>query len=205
MAFQLSFALLASIACAASNFGCHPSDSQLAIDNAQSIKGDVARNAALARAYTAQACTLLQSGDTDDAEPMLNRAIAADPNYGPARNDLGMVYYQRGKLYDAAWQFENASKLMPDEPAPQNNLGLVLEKSAKFPEALTAYERACELDPDGSEYAGNFARLRIRLGMRDATTARLLQLVIERDTRPEWVNWARLNLIKIGSSPAPAP
>ena len=188
---RLFFAtLLASFAA-----GCHPAAPPS--PSAPPARGDVTRNTASARADTARALTLIDQKKFSEAEPLLTRAIDADPSYGPAHNDLGLVYYQLGRLYDAAWQFQNAIKLLPSQPQPQNNLGLVLESAMKPKEAEQAYAEAHRLEPQNPEYAGNLARVRIRLGERDEETRRLLQIVVMGDTRPEWVDWARSNLTRL--------
>jgi Flp pilus assembly protein TadD len=176
--------------------GCQLDKPDARTNAAGSVSGDVSTEAALARVETDRGYELLKVGNFSDAEKHFNRAILADPAYGPAHNDLGMIYYDRGELYNAAWQFQNASKLMPGQAPPQNNLGLVLEDSGKLAEAQAAEERACELDPENAEYAGNLARVRLRQGLHDETTNRLLELVVARDLRPEWVNWAQFNLIR---------
>jgi Flp pilus assembly protein TadD len=174
--------------------GCHP---QPQYQSGAPVRGDVTRNTAAARADTARALKLIEDKKFADAEPVLRRAIEADPTYGPAHNNLGLVYYQLGRLYDAAWEFQNAIKLLPDQPQPHNNLGLVLESALKFNEAEQAYTEAHHLAPQNPEYAGNLARVRIRLGERDEETRRLLEIVIIADTRPEWVEWARSNLTRL--------
>lgn len=160
-------------------------------------RGDVVRDAAAARANTDRAYRLIESGRYADAEPLLRRAIEQDSTYGPAHNDLGVVDYHFERMYEAAWQFETAIKLMPNEAQPQNNLGLVLESAAKPQEAEAAYARAHALDARNPEYAGNLARVRIRLDKRDEQTRGLLELVVMADRRPEWVEWARFNLTRL--------
>ena len=54
---------------------------------------------------------------------------------------------------------------------------------------------------DSPEFAGNLARCRVRLGQRDEKTRELLQHVALKDTPPEWVEWARMELIKMRSMP----
>jgi Flp pilus assembly protein TadD len=161
--------------------------------------GNVARNAAAARADTERAFTLIQSGKYAEAEPLLKRAVEEDPDYGPAHNDLGIVHYQAERWYDAAWEFQNAIKLMPGQPEPHNNLGLVLESALRLKEAETSFEKAHELDPQNPQYAGNLARLRIRLGKRDEKTRELLEIVVLSDSRSEWIDWARFNLSRLQS------
>jgi Flp pilus assembly protein TadD len=161
--------------------------------------GDVARNQELARTQTDQAFKLLEDSKYDEAEEILKKAVTADPLYGPAHNDLGLIYYHRQDLYNAAWEFENAAKLMPRQAPPVNNLGLVLEKGDKLADAEKSYASAVELDPDNSEYAGNYARARIRLGQRDEITRKLLELIVSKDHRPEWIAWAREQLSRISA------
>jgi Tfp pilus assembly protein PilF len=177
-----------------------------------SLSGDVARNTERAREETDRAYALIKDGKYVDAEAVLKRALVADPMYGPARNDLGLVYYHIDRLYESAWEFQNAAKLMPRQAQPLNNLGLVMERAGKTDDALRAYAKAVELERDNSEYAGNLARARIQLGLRDEETRRLLELVVLKDQRAEWVDWARFNLTRLRpseampeSTPATAP
>jgi Flp pilus assembly protein TadD len=163
--------------------------------------GDVAKNQQLAREQTDQAYALIEQSQFDRAEALLKKAVVADPLYGPAQNDLGLIYYHRDDLYNAAWEFENASKLMPRQAPPVNNLGLVLEKANKLSDAEKSYTSALDLDADNTEYAGNLARVRIRLGKRDDATRKLLDLIVMKDHRPEWVAWAREQASRISSGP----
>ena len=157
-------------------------------------RGDVAANTRLARADTDRAFDQIAHHDLDAARPLLDQAIAADALYGPAHNDLGLVHFGQGRLYDAAWEFDRAAKLMPGRGEPRNNLGLVYEAADRWPEAEAAYQTAVDLDPADPEFAGNLARVRIRRGERDEPTHKLLELVVLRDARPAWVAWARSQL-----------
>ncbi len=162
--------------------------------------GDVAADAARARAETDRAFDLIAHGDYAGARPPLDRAIAADALYGPAHNDLGLVLFHQGRAYDAAWEFDRAIKLMPGRGEPHNNLGLVYESADKWPEAEAAYAAAADLDPADPEFAGNLARVRIRRGERDEATRKLLELVVLRDRRPAWVDWARSYLHRMAAT-----
>ena len=177
--------------------GCHSEK-----PSAQLSNGDVAKNQELARKLTSQAFERIEDSDFDGAEEVLKKAIAADPLYGPAHNDLGLVYFHREDLYNAAWEFENASKLMPRQAPPVNNLGLVLEKGAKLTDAEKSFATALELDAENTEYAGNYARIRIKLNQRDPLTKKLLELIIMKDHRPQWVSWAREQASRIPSESA---
>src|SRR5882672_5821110 len=99
---------------AAALAGCQSSHA----DRAVSAKRDTDR----ARELNDRAFKLIETGRYADAEPLLRDAIAADPMFGPARNNLGLCYYYTDHLYEAAWEFENAIRLMPYQPEARNNL-----------------------------------------------------------------------------------
>jgi len=95
-----------------------------------------------------RAYELIQQGKDKEAEPILHKAIDADVTFGPAHNNLGLIYYRQGRYYDAAWEFYNTTKLMPYQPDVRNNLGMVLEMDVtKYDEAIESYEHARKLAP----------------------------------------------------------
>lgn len=146
---------------------------------------------------TAKARELIEEGKYDEAESLLKRALALDVMYGPAHNNLGLVYYHQNKLYPAAWEFQYAIKLMPNHPEPKNNLGLVYEKVGRINEAVEEYSKAAEIEPDNAQFLGNLARARIRRGDKDEETRQLLNDLILKDRRPEWVTWAQERLVRM--------
>jgi len=152
---------------------------------------------ALAREENEHAYELIQQGSYAEAQEALNRALAADPMYGPAHNNRGLVYFYTDRLYLAAWEFENAIKLMPYQSEPRNNLGLVFERAGKLSDATDSYAKARQMEPDNPQYIGNLARARIRRGDRDQETRDLLEELTLKDDRPEWVEWARMKLLKL--------
>ncbi len=87
---------------------------------------------------------------------------------------------------------------MPFQPEPRNNLGLVFEKAGKITSAAEAYEKARQLEPDNAEYLGNLARAKVRRGDRDIETKKILEELVMKDSRPQWSQWARVNLLRMG-------
>ena len=166
---------------------------------------DDGRDTARARAENERALALIDQEKYDKAEELLKRAVAADVMFGPARNNLGLVYYHTNRLYLAAWEFENASRLMPHHPEPRNNLGLVLERAGRLEGAAESYAKARQIEPDNPEFIGNLARAKVRQGDRGTETRELLEELVLKDPRPEWTHWARLNLLRLDASPSTAP
>lgn len=99
--------------------------------------------------------------DTDPlrAERLLREALAADLYHGPAHNNLGVIFLEQGKLYEAAHEFEWAGKLMPGHPDPRVNLALVLERAGRIDEAMDAYATALEAYPNHLPTIQALARL----------------------------------------------
>src|SRR5688572_19929039 len=161
------------------------------------IRASRQHNPELARRENDRAVKLLADEKYADAEKSLQSALKADPTFGPARNNLGLVFYHTNRLYDAAWEFEHAIKLMPHQPEPRNNLGLVMERAGKLSVAADHYARARQMQPDNPQYIGNLARARVRRGDRDPETRALLEELVLKDSRPDWQDWARMTLINI--------
>ena len=171
----------------------------------QTVAKDPHRDTELALKENNSALELILRNKYDDAEPILKRSLEADIMYAPAHNNLGKVYYQQGKMYLAAWEFQYAADLLPNQPEPRNNLGLVFEATGKLDQAIAAYEKAVTLAPDDAPIIGNLARAHVRHGDCDDQTRQLLAKLVARDTRPEWLTWARENLARLGPPPTTKP
>ncbi|MCC6680510.1 MAG: tetratricopeptide repeat protein [Phycisphaeraceae bacterium] len=155
-----------------------------------------------ARTLNAVALEFLDQGELDKAEETLKQALTADVMFGPAHNNLGKVYYEQGRYYLAAWEFQYAVKLMPNHPEPRNNLGLVFEAVDRLDKAVAYYREALDLEPDNVEILGNLARARVTRGDRDTELRGLLADLIFKDTRPEWTGWARDKMAILGGPPS---
>ena len=152
------------------------------------------RDSDAARRENETALGLMEKGDYGGAELALRRALSQDIMFGPAHNNLGMVYYRQQKLYLAAWEFQYAVKLMPNQPAARNNLGLVFENGGKLDQAVDSYEQAMKIEPDNPQFVGNCARARLRRGDPDGEVRPLLDRLVTLDVRPDWLAWARERL-----------
>ena len=140
----------------------------------------------------------LANGELTEATEAFRRALSADAEFGPAHNNLGKVYFKQKDYYRAAWKFEYASKLLPTHPEPRNNLGLVLEEAGELDRAVECYREAVMLDADSVEYLANLTRALIRRGDRTSEVRTLLRELLERDIRPEWHTWAKLQAAHMG-------
>jgi tetratricopeptide (TPR) repeat protein len=79
------------------------------------------------------------------------QAIAADPSFVSAYNNLGMALIDL-QLYDEAIQYlHSALCLDPNSPEAYNNLGFVLRRQGRELEAAAAYVKFLALSPDVEE------------------------------------------------------
>ena len=156
---------------------------------------DVNRNALEAQELTRQAADLAET-DPQAAEGLLREALTADLYHGPAHNNLGVLYLEQGKLYEAANEFEWARKLMPGHPDPRMNLALTLERAGRIEEALATYGTALEVYPNHLPTIQALARCQLRHSREDDRTAEWLSEVALRGETAEWREWAREQVAK---------
>jgi Tfp pilus assembly protein PilF len=168
------------------------------------VAADPRRDTEVARERNGEAVGLMKREEFAEAEKVLKAALTADVFFGPAHNNLGTVYYRQKKFYLAAWEFQYAAKLMLHSPEPRNNLGLVFEAVGRLDEAAKWYDEALAIEPDNPELIGNLARTLVRSGYKDDRTRQVLSDLVMKDTRPDWVAWAREQLALI-PHPQPQP
>ena len=155
-----------------------------------SPRTEAQRDTAQAEQLTREAADLIYS-DPEKAEELLREALTADLFHGPAHNNLGVLFLERGELYEAAGEFEWAKKLLPASPDPRMNLALTLERAGRFDEALGMYETALDVAPGHVPSMQAMASLMVRAGDDGEELARLLDVIAMRGEDEEWRAWAR--------------
>ena len=98
-----------------------------------------------------------------EALDALNRAIAINPNAGPAYNMIGYSHLFQNESGPAVEALKKYASLLPNEPNPQDSLGEALMADGKFADAEAAFRKAISLSPtfaiswDGLAYTKFFA------------------------------------------------
>lgn len=156
---------------------------------------DSMRDTERAQALTHRAASAMDT-DPKEAEELLREALTADLYHGPAHNNLGVLYLEQGRLYEAAGEFQWASKLLPGHPDPRMNLALTFEKAGRTDDALAEYNAAIETHPGHLPSIQGKACLQIRTGKRDEQTDALLKEIAMRGESETWRAWARLAMAK---------
>jgi Flp pilus assembly protein TadD len=94
------------------------------------------------------------------------RALAIQPDYADAHNNLGNALLQKGRVDEALDHFHVAVELQPGDASARNNLGNALLSAGRLGEAIPQYEEALKLQP-------NFAKAHNNLGWSLLQTGRL--------------------------------
>ena len=81
----------------------------------------------------------------------LERAVQDNPDFAPARNQLGYVLSQLGEIAPAEEQFREAVKAAPNYVSAWISLAATLASQSKYPEARQAIESALKIDPENRD------------------------------------------------------
>ena len=164
----------------------------------KTLAKDSRRDTEKATRLNAKAMDELAKNDLKEAQEDLTAALTADMFYGPGHNNLGLLYYRQKKYYLAAWEFQYAIRLMPTKALPKANLGMVFEAVGKIDDAARYYEEALKIEPDDVQTIGNLARVYVRDNRKDQRTREILNEIVMKDTRPDWVSWAKERIAILG-------
>lgn len=97
--------------------------------------------------YLAGNWLMLENGD-DQAQRIMEKALALDKNFPPALNDLAYLYARDRKFDKAFAAMDRYVALLPKEPNPQDSYGELLRMSGNMEASLTHYRAALKIDPD---------------------------------------------------------
>jgi Tfp pilus assembly protein PilF len=97
--------------------------------------------------YLAANWLMLENGD-DQAQRLLEKALALDKNFPAALNDLAYEYARSRQFAKAFASMDRYVALLPGEPNPQDSYGELLRMAGNFEGSLHHYRAALKLDPD---------------------------------------------------------
>jgi tetratricopeptide (TPR) repeat protein len=83
----------------------------------------------------------------DKAIEEYKEALALDPRFADAYNNLGEAYFAQGMLDAAEGSFSRAIRVEPDYASGYNNLGVVYETRGDMNKAIELYRKAIEIEP----------------------------------------------------------
>jgi len=97
--------------------------------------------------YLAGNWLMLENGD-DQAQRIMEKALAQDKNFPAALNDLAYLYARQRQFDKAFTDMDRYVALLPKEPNPQDSYGELLRMAGNFEGSLTHYRAALKIDPD---------------------------------------------------------
>ena len=92
-----------------------------------------------------------QSANYANEETLLQNTLRQNPNCPMAYYNLGLTYFQQGRLDKAIEQYQKMLQLNPAETDALNNLGSALLQQGKLDDAVAYYEKALAIEPDSAE------------------------------------------------------
>jgi tetratricopeptide (TPR) repeat protein len=95
---------------------------------------------------------LMQQFRYEQAVAVLERALALNPDYAAALNDVAYGYADTGNFEKAFAAMDHYVALDPDQPNPHDSYGEILRMAGKLDAALEQYKMSIRIDPNfGSE------------------------------------------------------
>jgi len=91
---------------------------------------------------------LMGENGPDQAQRMMEKALAIDKDFPPALNDLAYAEARNRKFVTAFAAMDRYVALLPKEPNPQDSYGELLRMAGNFQGSLTHYRAALKIDPD---------------------------------------------------------
>jgi tetratricopeptide (TPR) repeat protein len=142
----------------------------------------------------------IAAANTRDARRFFEQAIASDPLFGPAYNNLGVLDFEANDYFNAAKNFDQAIKLMPYKASPRIHLGLIYEEAGQLNNALEQFDQALELAPDSLDALQANTRVRVKLGQSTPPVLSQLRIISVRGTDATWRSWAQQMLLRKGDT-----
>ncbi|KKL96072.1 hypothetical protein LCGC14_1848150 [marine sediment metagenome] len=106
----------------------------------------------------------LKVGDLAKAEDSASKALALDPDCGPALVLLGKVLLEKGRYLQAEKHLREAELGSPDNAEVPYLLVVALEKRGRYTEALKCYQKARALAPANDAYVLASAEVLVAAG-----------------------------------------
>ncbi|MCX6143683.1 MAG: protein kinase [Ignavibacteriales bacterium] len=91
---------------------------------------------------------LLSFYASEDTIARLKQALALDPSYGPALNQLGYAYAQRGEYQQALEAFERYAAAYPADANPYDSMGEMFYFMGRLDDAIAKFKEALDIRPD---------------------------------------------------------
>jgi predicted TPR repeat methyltransferase len=117
----------------------------------------------------------MRSGRLDKAEEYNRQAIALDPNYYVAQNNLGHILRHTGRVSEAVGHFALAFQLNPTDATVALNLAMGLAEQFRYGQAVPFFRHAVTLDPANAQTRATCAFAFAQVGQFDESELHYLE------------------------------
>jgi len=95
----------------------------------------------------------------EEAITLFRRALAVNPYYADAHQNLGRALQGQGKHEEARAHFQEAFRVQPNSLTACTNLGAAFETVGQYDQALVYFQKALEIAPDDANSHHNIGRI----------------------------------------------
>ncbi len=136
------------------NFALTNKQFQIAADNFRVAVKEREKDVA---AHYGLACALAGMGPSDDALQEFFETLRCDPNYAPARFEMGKLFMARESWDEANGQFLQVLKINPYDLPARGNLAIGMEQKGQLKDAIDQLKYIVQAAPKDSEAHYNLA------------------------------------------------
>ncbi len=130
----------------------------------------------------------LIDSDPYKAEAVFREAIAKDPTYHYAYNNLGIVLSKTGRSSEALELYAEVLKIKPDYAKAYTNMGAIyVEDFGELDKAMEMYQKAISISQDDPNPYGNMAIVLDKVGGKNEEARTYFKKVIELGSTNEYV------------------
>lgn len=109
---------------------------------------------------------LIDAGQPEKAENVLNKLISNDPKNAMNHQLLGDAYRKEGRLDDALAEYEKAKSLGGENAELDKKIASTYKRKKEYRKAESSYRRALELSPKDEEAKEDLRALELNKGLR---------------------------------------
>jgi type IV pilus biogenesis/stability protein PilW len=119
--------------------------------------------------------TWRQCGMYTDLETLWRTTIARNPNSSMAYNNLGIIYFNKGRMDEAMACCSKAVEIQPDSANAHFNLGHIFLRQGQLDEAVAHFQRVMEIQPNDAKAHSDLGLALMQKGQTDGAMAHCLK------------------------------
>ncbi len=153
-------------------------DSKVLMDRNKAFDDVVSIRKMLAETYSDAEQIYYTNGNLQEAEKLLQRAIALDPNNTEYLMKLGSLFQSSNRLQDALQTYGKVSLIEPDNIVSRLNTGVISMQLKQFNNAKKVFQKVIALAPKISDGYRELAHLYLKTGTNLSEAMKLAKTAV---------------------------